>query len=180
LDFATVATLTIAVYGAALSTFVLLRNIDADERRFALGVERRLTPQCPRADVLRVRVTNTGKRPLTIIDVAFRTREYQPVAVRRGTLVRQHGRLRIKRLYDEANLPATLRDGQTALYTFVMDDLLHAKPAPKLAVVTDSEYHQQAISVTWDLEKTRDGRRAFERIMRKAGAGPLHTCNLYP
>lgn len=177
-DLLTAGTLLIALYGAALSTVVLLRDLDADERRFVLAVERRLTPQCPQADALRIRVTNPGKRPVTIINVEFLSADQRLVGARRGKLVKRRGRLDLVQVPQEAELPTTLRDGQTELFTFVMDDLLRAMPRPVMAVVTDSEYHQQAISVRWALSKTRDGRKAFRQIMQEQGLGPLHTCQL--
>lgn len=177
-DLLTTGTLLIALYGAALSTVVLLRDLDADERRFVLAVERRLTPQCPQADVLRIRVTNPGKRPVSIIDVDFLSADQGLVGVRRGELVKRRGQLALAQVPEEAELPTTLHDGQTALYTFVMNDLLRARPRPVMAVVTDSEYHRHAISVRWALNKTRDGRKAFRRIMQEQGLGPLQTCRL--
>lgn len=163
-----IVTIVVALYGAVLSTYVLLRNIAADERRLLVTTEPSLTPQCPRADTLGIRVTNEGRRPVTILDVTFVAADSNIVSLWRVRPVTRHHRLRLYSLPEEAGLPTNLADAQTVLYSFSFYELLRARPRPVAVIVRDSEYHEQRIPLREALATERLVRHA----VRKTGLKP--------
>lgn len=122
-----------------------------------------------------VRVTNLGKRPVTVVEVGFvAAKAHLGIFVRRAEPVVRDGLRRLRLMAEETGLPKTLKDGETAVFPFVMADLLRSDPRPDWIVVRDSEYQEHRVSVARFLS----GWPRYQQIVRREHLDYPHNCSV--